>query len=86
LGDEGSQDLDIPSGTQPGEILSLPGFGMPSLQRKRRGNLFVKLSVKIPKKLNAEQKELLEAFAASEGIKKNGAKSPKTFWQKIKKT
>jgi molecular chaperone DnaJ len=86
LGEEGSQDLDIPSGTQPGEILSLPGFGMPSLQRKRRGNLFVKLSVKIPKKLNAEQKELLEAFAASEGIKKNGAKSPKTFWQKIKKT
>jgi len=86
LGKEGSHNLDIPSGTQPGEILSLSGFGMPSLQRKRRGDLFVKLTVKIPKKLTANQKELLEAFAASVSVKKNGTKNPKTLWQKITKS
>jgi molecular chaperone DnaJ len=86
LGEEGSQDLVIPSGTQPGEILSLPGFGMPKLQGKRRGNLFVKLTVKIPKKLTAQQKELLETFADTERAKNKSPKDEKTFWQKITKS
>ena len=63
LGNEGGEELHIPSGTQPGDILTLPGLGMPSLQRNKRGDLYIKVSVKIPKKLTSRQKELLEEFA-----------------------
>jgi molecular chaperone DnaJ len=83
LGEEGDQELKIPSGTQPGDILSLPGQGMPSLKRKKRGDLFVKLTVKIPKKLNQHQKDLLGEFAETERSRKS--KEGKKFWHKITK-
>ncbi|MFH1351692.1 MAG: molecular chaperone DnaJ [Pseudomonadota bacterium] len=83
LGKDGQKDLEIPSGTQPGDILSLPGQGMPSLQGNRVGDLYIKVNVKIPKKLNDRQKELLEAFAEIEGLKKT--KKGKNFWKKMKK-
>ena len=83
LGKAGTKDLEIPSGTQPGDILSLPGQGMPSLSGNKKGDLFVKVMVKIPKKLNPHQKELLEEFAALESQKKS--KKGKNFWQKIRK-
>jgi len=81
LGNENGEDLHIPSGTQPGDILTLPGLGMPSLQKNKRGDLFIRVSVRIPKKLTARQKELLEEFARSEGIK--DPRESKKFWQKI---
>jgi molecular chaperone DnaJ len=81
LGNEKGEDLLIPPGTQPGDILTLHGLGMPSLQRGRRGDLFVRISVKIPKKLTPRQRELLDEFAKSEGPKE--AKESKKFWQKI---
>ena len=81
LGNEDGQELHIPSGTQPGDILTLPGLGMPSLQRNKRGDLYIRVSVKIPKKLTSRQKELLEELAKSEGIKE--PRETKKFWQKI---
>ncbi len=84
LGEKQAVDLEIPSGTQPGDVFTLPGHGMPSLQRNRRGDLFIKVNVMIPKKLNQRQKELLEEFAEAEGLKQT--KSEKSFWQKISKS
>lgn len=84
LGEEGWKDLDIPPGTQPNDILSLPGCGMPGLQRHRRGDLFVKVTIKIPKKLNQRQREILEEFAKTTDSKKTG--NAKTLWQKITKS
>ena len=81
LGSEKGEDLHIPAGTQPGDILTLPGLGMPSLQKGKKGDLFIRVAVKIPKKLTLRQKELLEEFAKGEGIKE--AREPKKFWQKI---
>ena len=81
LANEDGEELHIPAGTQPGDILTLPGLGMPSLQKNKRGDLFVRVSVKIPKKLTSRQKELLEEYARSEGIKES--KDAKKFWQKI---
>jgi molecular chaperone DnaJ len=81
LGNEKGEDLHIPAGTQPGDILTLPGLGMRSLQKSKRGDLFIRVAVKIPKKLTPRQKELLEEFAKSEGIKE--ARESKKFWQKI---
>ncbi len=83
LGEEGEKELKIPSGTQPDEILSLPGQGMPTLRRNKRGDLFVKITVKIPKKISQKQRDLLEDFAKAESSKKS--RKGKNFWHKRKK-
>ncbi len=84
IGEDGIHDLEIPAGSQPGDVFTLSGLGMPGLQRGKRGDLLVRVNVKIPKKLNQRQKELLEEFSMSEGVK--APKYEKSFWQKIKKS
>jgi len=84
LGNDGSYDLKIPGGTQPGDIITLSGLGMPGLQGGRRGDLFVRVQVRIPKKLTPRQRELLEEFAGAKGRK--GPNSRKGFWDKITKS
>jgi len=86
LGDPGEHEITIPKGTQPGDVLRIRGQGMPSLHRgKNRGDLFVRVLVKIPEKLSQRQRELLEAFAETEGIAPSEKKKKgKAFWKKIK--
>jgi molecular chaperone DnaJ len=57
---EGLATVELPAGTQPGEVITLRGEGMPSLSRGRRGNLRVVVNVVIPRRLSHEQRELLE--------------------------
>jgi molecular chaperone DnaJ len=54
-----STSIELPSGTQPGEVLTIKGEGMPALGRSRRGNLRVVVNVVIPRRLSDEQRELL---------------------------
>lgn len=74
-------ELSIPSGTQPGDVLTAPGYGMPSLNGRDRGDLFVKLNVVIPKKLTKRQRELLEELAEIESSKVK--KKQEKFWHKF---
>jgi len=53
-------EVKIPAGTQTHTQLCLRGLGMPSLNDRNRGNLYVKVVVQIPKNLTKRQKELLE--------------------------
>jgi molecular chaperone DnaJ len=53
-------ELEIPPGAQPGEVLVLGEAGMPSLNGSRRGALYVRLDVAVPKKLTPEQRKALE--------------------------
>lgn len=69
LGQEELKDVKIPQGSQPGEVISLSGLGMPAINRRQRGDLHIRLNVRIPKKLSNRQKELLEEFAKSEETK-----------------
>jgi molecular chaperone DnaJ len=62
---EGSAELELDAGTQPGETVTLRGEGMPSLGRGRRGNLRVVVNVVIPRRLSDEQRELLEQLKAT---------------------
>ena len=87
LGEEKSHKLKIPRGTQPNELKTISGQGMPSLRaHHRRGDLHVKIDVKIPKKLSPRQADLLEEFAETEGLKlsKKKKKKQKNLWKKIK--
>jgi curved DNA-binding protein len=55
----GNVVLSIPAGTQPGQTFRLSGRGMPLLKNpKTSGDLYVKINVRIPRKLSAKEKEL----------------------------
>jgi molecular chaperone DnaJ len=81
------QELEIPHGTQPNAVLKIRAKGMPSLKaRGRRGDLYIKLDVKVPSKLNQRQKELLQAFAETEGLTPGGRKKKgQRLWEKLGK-
>lgn len=57
-----SHKLAIPAGTQPGDVLTVKGKGIPHLHSQRSGELKVIVKIKIPTKLTKKQKELLVAF------------------------
>lgn len=59
--------LRIPAGTQTGTIFRIKGYGMPHVNWEGRGNLYVKVRVVTPQKLNKRQKELLKEFAKVSG-------------------
>ena len=60
---EGKRTLDVPKGTQSGEVFQLRGLGMPDPRSGMRGDLLVQTFVEIPKKVSQEQEELLRKLA-----------------------
>ncbi len=61
---DGTVTLKIPAGTQPEQVFRLAGRGMPRLKTAQsKGDLFVRVKVRIPKKLSDKQKSLLEEAA-----------------------
>ena len=63
---EGRHEQTIPAGTQPGDVIRIPGGGMPDPRTGRRGNLNVVVQVEIPRKLDEPQEELLRQLAELE--------------------
>ncbi len=64
---DGKVEVDIPAGSQPGSTVSLRAKGLPGLKSKDRGDMLLKLVVKLPKKLGKEEEELLRQIAKSNG-------------------
>jgi molecular chaperone DnaJ len=65
---DGTVTLKIPAGTQTQKVFRLRGKGMPSLRRGHgRGDLYIKVVVETPTRLNQRQRELLEEFAEISG-------------------
>ncbi len=84
LGDEievptldGKVRYQIPEGAQPGTVFRLKGKGIQYLNSGRMGDLYVRTSVEIPKKLNEKQKKLLRDFADKAKLGKNEFSKPK---------
>jgi len=79
---KGREELEIPSGTQHGEVFKLRGKGIPDLRSTRPGDELVQIIVEIPKKLTERQKTLLREFATLE----DGSVMPqqKGFLDKLK--
>lgn len=55
--------LKIPPRTQHNTRMRLKGFGLPSMKGGKRGDLFVRILVRIPKKLSKKQKTLIQELA-----------------------
>jgi len=75
-------NLDIPKGTQSGEVFRLRGLGLPHLGSTHSGDLLVEVTVKTPIHLNKRQEALLKEFAEIEA-KKLTTKA-KDFFKKAK--
>jgi molecular chaperone DnaJ len=78
----GAVQIDVPAGTQPGEVITLRGRGMPDVRYRGHGDLHVQLAVEVPKRLSERHEKLLRELAEIE----NSEVSPKrkTFFDKIK--
>ena len=60
-------EFKITPGTQSGTVFKLRGQGMNSVRHSGRGNMYVTVTVVVPKKLNSKQKKLLKEFAEISG-------------------
>jgi molecular chaperone DnaJ len=79
---DGAAKLKVPAGTQPGKVFRLRGQGMPSVYGHGSGDMLVRLTVDVPRKLSARQKELMEELAELGGeVPPPGRKS---FVDKVK--
>lgn len=57
---DGSVDVKIPAGTQPGVVLRLAGKGLPEFGGASRGDLYIVADVQVPRRLTKKQRELYE--------------------------
>lgn len=59
---DGSQTIKVPEGTQSGAQFRLRNLGVPHLNSRARGDLYVHVDVQIPKKLTRDQRHIFEAL------------------------
>jgi len=81
---DGPANLKIPSGTQPGKVLTLRGKGVPHLRGNGRGDQRVVVNVEVPSRLNPEQRELFEKLAKSLGSEVSPQE--RSFFEWLKET
>jgi molecular chaperone DnaJ len=69
----GQITMKLPPGTDSGKVFRLKAKGMPDVHDHNAfGDLYVRVMVEVPKRLNAEQKKALEDFAKASGENVNG--------------
>jgi molecular chaperone DnaJ len=61
---EGKANLKVTAGTQSGQVFKLRGKGVVNVNARDRGDLLARLLVEVPTRLNSEQRQKLEEFAA----------------------
>ena len=76
---DGKVKVKIDQGTQPGKVLRLRNKGLPSVNSYGTGDLLVNVSVYIPEKLSATEKETMKDMAESENFQPNKSIKDKIF-------
>jgi molecular chaperone DnaJ len=79
---EGPEKLKVPEGTQSGTVFKIRNRGVPVLNGRGKGDLFVEVRVHTPTKLNKRQRELLQEFGGTEGVENRPERS--TILSKVK--
>ena len=64
---EGKVSYKVPAGTQPGTVFRLKGKGVADVHGGRKGDLYVKVSLEVPTKLNSEQKKIIKEMGEKVG-------------------
>ncbi|HND56544.1 MAG TPA: DnaJ C-terminal domain-containing protein, partial [Pirellulaceae bacterium] len=78
----GPAELEVPAGTQSGDVFRLSGRGMPEPRGGRTGDLLVQTHIEVPKKLTQRQQELLRELAELEHS--HVTPQRKSFLEKLK--
>lgn len=63
---KGRETIDVPGGTQHGEVFKLKGKGLPEIRGYKTGDQLVQILIEVPRKLTDRQKQLLRDFADDE--------------------
>jgi molecular chaperone DnaJ len=79
---DGREELEVPAGTQSGQVFRMRGRGMPDPRHHGRGDLLVQTNIEVPKQLNAQEEELLRKLAELE--KASVTPHRKTFFERLK--
>lgn len=79
---DGCEFLEIPRGTQSGDVFRLKGRGMPDPRYHGRGDLMVETQIEVPKRLDPEHERLLRELAEIENS--NVTPERKSFFSKLK--
>ena len=79
----GKASIKIPPGTQNTTVFRLRDRGIQFLNSTRKGDLMVQVQVEIPTKLNKQQREALQTFAATIGVK--NSPMHENFFKKAKR-
>ena len=82
---DGSYKIKVDPGTQSGEVVRLRGKGLPTVNGYGgTGDMYVKIAVWIPRKLDKEEKAVIESLRNKDAFKPNPSKEDKSFFDKIK--
>ena len=79
----GSVNLQVPAGTQSGQVFNLRGRGLPRINSSSSGDLHVRLQLWTPDALSDEEHELLRRLGE---IQKVPPARPKGLWSKIRES
>ncbi len=81
----GPQSIKVPAGTQPDYVARIANHGVPRADRDDapRGNLFCRLTIRVPRKLTDRQRELLQELSREEG---ENPSQQKGFLDKVRET
>ena len=72
----------IPAGTQPGTVFRLKNKGIKYLRREAKGDLYVKVNLEVPTKLNGKQKKAISRMA--ETVTEECYQKKSNFAEKLK--
>lgn len=82
---DGTYKIKVDPGTQSGEVMRLRGRGLPSVNGYGgTGDMYVKIAVWIPRKVDKDDKSIIESLRKKESFKPNPTKEDKSFFDKIK--
>lgn len=79
---EGKAHLKVSAGTQSGQMFKLRGKGIVNVNGRAHGDLFARLIVEVPSRLNSEQRQKLEEFAAL--CREENTPMHKSFFERAK--
>ncbi len=81
----GPEEIEVPAGSQYGDVVTMKKRGLPSPRSGRPGDQHVQLVIEVPKKLTETQRELLCQYAETEGASPNWeAPQQKGFFEKLR--
>ena len=81
---DGEEEIEVPAGTQPGEVIVLGGGGMPALRGRGRGDLRVVVNVVIPRRLSRDQRRMFKELADS--ITHENLRSDESVFAKLRRS